>query len=101
MAKDGRQILEGVICYLPPLVLILLFVQKRTKFVTAHMKQGLMLLILAVVAGVLKGSFFLAPLGFVLDFFILLCMIMGIVKVVQKKKWEIPVMGKYAAEWDF
>jgi len=102
MAKklSGQELLEGVICYLPPLVLIMLFVKKRTAFITSHMKQGLIVLILAVISGLMKGSFFLMPVGFLLDFLLLLCILMGIVKVLQGKTWEIPVVGKYARQWD-
>ncbi len=89
----------ALLSYLGLLVLVPLLAAKGDEFAQFHAKQGLTLLITAVIAmfvGVVPIiGWILAP------FITLACLILaivGIVNVLGKKKKELPIIGKYAKQ---
>jgi fumarate reductase subunit D len=98
MAKvTGEQKLFGVLSYLGILVLIPLLVKKDDNFVHFHAKQGLVFLIVWVIVWVVT---MIPVLGWVIGPFLslgmLIVMLIAIVQVLMGKKWEMPVLCKYA-----
>ncbi|MFQ5621374.1 MAG: DUF4870 domain-containing protein [Candidatus Nanoarchaeia archaeon] len=91
--------LYGVLCYLGPLVLIPLVLQTKSKFVKGHMNQGLMLLLVEVLAGALTSMLIFILVGSLLNLFALICSVVGIYKVLNNKKWKVPFLGATAAKW--
>ena len=106
----------GILSYLSILCLIPLFTKKDDDFVYFHAKQGLVLfgleivvyVISRIIVGVLIGSivgwgmlsiwsliFNLINLG------LLVLSILGIINVVQNKKKELPLIGKFARNLKF
>ena len=96
----GDEKLLGVLSYLGILVLVPLLLRTESAFVKAHMKQGLMLLLVSVVNSFLAALVITLPLVLLIAFAVLICSIMGIVKVLQGQTWEVPVVGKYASDWN-
>ncbi len=87
----------AILSYLGLLVLVPLLVAKGDEFVQFHAKQGLTLLIAAII-GTFVGvvpiiGWILSP--FIMLFFFVLA-IMGIINVLKKERKELPVIGKYA-----
>lgn len=101
----------GVLSYLSILCLVPLFVKKDDEFIYFHAKQGLVLFIAEIawyilnriILGIFLGSIFtwgflslwglintLVNLGF------LVLAILGIINVIQDKKKELPLIGKFA-----
>ncbi len=92
----------ALLSYLGLLVLVPLLAAKGDSFAQFHAKQGLTLLITAVIAmfvGVVPIiGWILAP------FITLACLVLaiiGIVNVLAKKKKELPLIGKYAKQLKF
>jgi len=106
----------GILSYLSILCLIPLFTKKDDDFIYFHAKQGLVLfgfeivvyVIYRIIVGMLIGSivgwgmlsiwsliFNLVDLG------LLVLSIMGIINVVQNKKKELPLIGKFARNLKF
>jgi len=98
MAKvSGEQKGFSVLAYLGLLVLIPLLVKKDDDYIHFHTKQGLVLLIMWVIIGLigwlpLVGRWLSEVLGFALAIVVLI----AIVQVLMGKKWEIPVVCTYA-----
>ncbi len=90
----------ALLSYLGLLVLVPLLAAKGDDFAQFHAKQGLTLLIAAVI-GMFVGV--VPIIGWMLAPFIsLACIILailGIVNVVKKQKKELPVIGKYAKQF--
>ncbi len=89
----------AVLCYLGILVVIPLLTEaKHDSFVKFHIKQGLVLLIAGVIAGVVGmipflGWFLLGP---ILWMVCLILAIMGIVNAVGGHEKALPLIGQYA-----
>ncbi len=98
--KAGDEKLLGILSYLGILVLVPLLMRSESAFVKAHMKQGLMLLLVSVVNSFLASLVITLPLVLLVALAVLICSIVGIVKVIQGQTWEVPVVGKYAADWN-
>jgi len=84
--------------YVPILGLIPLLVKKDDDFVHFHAKQGLILFILWIIIFVIaKIPFYIgAVVAPLLTLAELITIIIALVKVSQGKKWEIPVVYRYA-----
>lgn len=86
--------------YLGILWLIPLLTMKENTFAKFHVKQGIMLTILWVASTVLAV---IPIIGWLADLviwvFAIIMMVMGIVNSLNGKYWEMPILGKWAADW--
>lgn len=111
---DSKDIEEnkamGVLAYLSILVLIPLLAAPKSKFARYHTNQGLILLILEIITGVLQGflhfmftavvdipiiNIIFSIIFYLIDIVYLLLIILGIVNVVQGKAKQLPIIGKF------
>ena len=97
---SGNDTLMALLCYLGVLVLIPALMRPKSAFVRAHMKQGLMLFVGWVISWGLAATFVLMMLIPLWNFVLVICSIVGIVKVLQGKTWKLPLVGEIADRWD-
>jgi len=88
----------GIIAY------ILFFVPlltdaKNDPFVKYHVKQGLMVFLIALVAFIISPMIYLV--AWVINLFVLVMVILGIINVVNDKKEPLPLIGQYAEKFKF
>lgn len=82
----------AVLCYFGILVLIpFLTDAKNDPFVKFHIKQGLILLIAGVIAGVVSWIPFV---GWILGIFVFVLFIIGIVNAASGKEARLPIIGQ-------
>lgn len=87
--------LVAAMSYLGILVLIpLLFVSKDDPFVKFHAKQGLVILIGFVIAGV--GAGWIPFLGSLVWLVLAIASIVGLIQALQGKWWKVPFIGDLA-----
>ncbi|MBQ3656332.1 MAG: hypothetical protein II956_05730 [Bacteroidales bacterium] len=90
---------KGYLCYLGILILVpLLTVKKeaRDEFIDCHIKQGMGLLIVEVLATFIRslvGSGAIAMLFSLISLFCVILAIMGLVNVSKKKIAKLPLFG--------
>ncbi len=93
----SNQMLFGILAYIGILVIIPFLMAKDDTFVRFHIKQGLVLccgwLILWVVGSML---WMLLPIIWLVNLFLLVLAIIGIVNVVQHKEAPLPLVGHFA-----
>jgi len=87
----------GVLCYLGILVLIPLLTEaKDDPFVKFHIKQGLVLLIFAVIINVVLVipvlGWIIGAVGWIITVYL---MIVGIINVVNGEEKQLPILGQY------
>lgn len=95
----------SILAYLSWLVLIPLFVARKSKFARFHCNQGIVLAVAGllvsvvhVVVSVLTLGLLEGILGFVFGIIEVICVVLsvlGIVNVVTGKAKELPIVGKY------
>ena len=88
----------AILSYIGILVLIPIFAAKNSKFARFHANQGLILLIVAILVNIVGRIFDKIHLGFigwVLDVFVFVFAILGIINAAQGKAKELPFIGKY------
>ncbi|MBR3286090.1 MAG: zinc ribbon domain-containing protein [Bacteroidales bacterium] len=85
----------AILAYLGILVLIPLFAAKDSKFARFHTNQGLLLLLVAILCGVISRIPVIGFLGSILGFISGIFAIIGIVYAIQGKAKELPLIGKY------
>ncbi|MBQ3824333.1 MAG: DUF4870 domain-containing protein [Clostridia bacterium] len=90
----------AVLAYLGILVLIPIFAAKDSKFARFHSNQGLVLLIVGIIASIAGGILALIPyvgwlFSAVISIGIFVLAILGIVNAVQGKAKELPIIGKF------
>ena len=101
-SSGGDNKLMAILCYFGILVLIpLLTDAKNDAFVKFHIKQGLILLIAYIVVGVL----YVIPvlgwiLGSILYVVLFILFIMGIINASSGKQEPLPIIGKWAENWN-
>jgi len=101
-SSGGDNKVMAILCYFGILLLIpLLTDAKNDPFVKFHIKQGLILLIAYIVIGVV----YVIPvlgwiLGSILYVFLFVLFIMGIVNASSGKQVALPVIGKWAENWN-
>ncbi|MBT6691589.1 hypothetical protein HOB10_04625 [Candidatus Parcubacteria bacterium] len=76
----------GIICFVP------LLLKKRSKFAQFHAKQGLLLLIIEVVAWLIPF------IGWFLMMIAIIYSVLGIINAMDGKYWKMPYLGKYTAK---
>ena len=93
-SSGQKNIGMAVLCYLGILVLVPLLTEaKNDPFVKFHIKQGLVLLILDVIASIVAWIPFI---GWILWLLIFILWIIGIVNAAGGKQTPLPVIGQYA-----
>ncbi len=81
-----------------------LLAAKDSKFAKEHAKQGLVLLIVAIIVMILGsvipiiGWFLIGPLGSIA---VAIIALIAIIKTLQGEFWEIPWVGKYRHSFKF
>lgn len=76
---------------------------KDSKFAKFHANQGLILLIIGVVAGIIVGILGIIPLigilfkiiGWLVEVVTFALMVIGMVNAYQGKAWKFPVIGEF------
>ena len=88
----------GVLCYLGFLVLIPLFTEaKNDTFVAFHIRQGLVLFVIEIVAWFLAEFIFPFLLLYqIINLCVVILSIIGIINVAQGEKKELPMVGQLA-----
>lgn len=76
---------------------------QKSPFVKYHVKQGLLLLIAAVIVSVARSFFVFIPIigwliSAALTLIILIAMIVGLINALNKKKQPMPIIGTYAEQ---
>lgn len=96
--KKEQANIMAIISYIGILCLVPLFLTKeKDEFVKFHAKQGLVLFIGEAATWIIFGIVpFLWSLANLVGIFWLVLSIIGIINVVNKKKQEIPLVGKFA-----
>ena len=94
----------AVIAYILFFVPLLTGDAKKDSFVKYHVKQGLVLFLLAVliqVVGMIIPFYFWYTINQLLGLCVLVLLILGIVNVVNGKEVPLPVIGKFADVFKF
>ncbi|MGM0439150.1 MAG: DUF4870 domain-containing protein [Patescibacteria group bacterium] len=89
--EEGNQNAIAIFSYLGIFLIIPFLVDKDNPFVNYHIKQGLVLLIFAILVG------WIPVIGWIAS---LILAILGIVNVLNGEKKELPLIGKYASKFD-
>ena len=109
-SAEGTEInhstIMGVLCYLGPLVLVPYFTDRSDPFIKFHIKQGFVLLGLAILSFLISSflpflfifAIILIPLLLLYNLFLLVLVIIGIVNVVKKAQKPLPLVGGFAAK---
>lgn len=92
----------ALLAYLWILVLIPLLLKKDSEFCRFHVKQGLVLFLASLGVMILGmvpilGWLIILPFGWLA---ITILSVLGIINVLQGKRWEMPYIGKYAEKID-
>ena len=87
--------LMAVLAYFGILVLIPLFAAKESKFARFHVNQGLILLICCVVSLVISKIPGVRFIAVILNIFIFVLAVIGIINAVKGETKELPLVGKY------
>jgi len=96
----------AILCYIWILVIVpLLTDAKNDAFVKFHIKQGLVLLIAWIIAGVANMVLAVIPvIGWLLMMVVwvglFIIWIMGIINAVNGQEKELPIIGKYGAKFN-
>lgn len=101
-SEGSNKTLMGILSYIGPLVVIPFLMSKDDPFVKFHIKQGLVVFCISLVAWILGSmmySFYMIINVINLATFVL--SIMGIVHVVQKNEKELPLVGGFAKYFTF
>lgn len=102
---DDKEKMLGAISYLGPLCIVSFLMANNSKFVLFHAKQGLILLLVAVIARILIGMIFPYMGGWslmsILNILILILAVAGIVKAIQGEMWKMPVISLIAEKLNF
>jgi uncharacterized membrane protein len=92
-----KNTLMAVLAYLGILVVIPYIVAKNDPFVKFHIKQGVILFVIEVASWLFISLLpFLAPLLFIVNIFILVFIIIGIVNAVNGREKMLPWVGHLA-----
>ena len=92
-AAAGKNIGMGVLCYLGILVLVpLLTDSKNDPFVKFHIKQGIVLLVVGIIAGFVSWIPFI---GWILGLALFVLWVIGLVNVLGGKEVKLPVIGQF------
>ncbi len=103
---DGNKAM-AILAYIGPLVLIPIFAAKDSKFARYHANQGLLLLIISVLYGIISGIisfvalaiswrlFFISGIFGFISLVLVVPLVLGIVNAASGKAKELPIIGKF------
>lgn len=98
---DTNTLIMAALSYAGPLLLIPLLMMREQSFVKFHLRQGIVLFAVYLVAYVVMGMFvftmILWPLFNIIGLAVLALMIYGVVNVVKKQETPLPVLGSLAS----
>ena len=100
----GKNTTMAVIAYILFFVPLLTGDAKKDPFVKYHVKQGLVLFLLAVlinVIGWIIPFYFWYSISWILSLGVLVLLILGIVNAVNGKQEPLPLVGKFADVFKF
>lgn len=92
-SPHGRELKLAALSYMFVLVFIPYFAPKKSKFVSFHARQGLMLFVIQVLAGLVSWFPFFGQALVLLLFFV---SIVGIIKALNGVWWEIPFIFEWS-----
>ncbi|MFA6896654.1 MAG: DUF4870 domain-containing protein [Candidatus Paceibacterota bacterium] len=100
--KKENKTLMGILAYIGPLVIVSYLVAKDDPFVKFHIKQGLVLIVIELIAWVLSSMFwrFFMFMNLV-NLAVLIFAIIGILNVTQGKEKELPLIGQFSKYFSF
>ena len=100
--KKENKTLMGILAYIGPLVIVSYLVAKDDPFVKFHIKQGLVLIVIELIAWVL-GSMFWRFFMFInlVNLAVLVFAIIGIINVTQGQEKELPLVGQFSRYFSF
>lgn len=88
----------SALSYVGPLVIIPFLTHRENPYVLFHIKQGLVLLALALIIHVSTFFlFFLLPFIMLINLGLFILSIIGIINALQSKEKEVPLVGKFAS----
>jgi len=96
--KEGK--LTAIFSYIPFLCFIPLLSNSKDRFTRNHGKQGLLLLMIEVIALVFLIDFFSHIFWLLVLFLCLVFAIVGILKVLLGKYWKIPYIGNIFEKYE-
>lgn len=100
----GKNTTMAIIAYIIFFVPLLTGDAKKDPFVKYHVKQGLVLFLLAViinVIGMIIPFYFWYSISWILSLGVLVLLILGIVNAAGGKQEPLPVIGKFADVFKF
>jgi uncharacterized membrane protein len=105
MEKETKKQDENImsaIGYIWLLFLIPLLLKKNSEFCQHHAKQGMLLFVFSLAVMILGGVpvlgwLIITPIGWII---ILILTVVGFVNALSGKKWDMPVLGKWAKKID-
>ena len=100
----GKNTTMAIIAYIIFFVPLLTGDAKKDPFVKYHVKQGLVLFLLAVlinVVGMIIPFYFWYSISWILSLGVLVLLILGIVNAAGGKQEPLPVIGKFADVFKF
>lgn len=99
--KSDNQTSMGILAYIGILVIIPILTEKENKFVKFHVKQGLVLSAIEIVAYIITSMLsMLAPFMMIVQLGALAFSIIGIMNVVNVKEVELPIIGQFSKYFD-
>ena len=94
---SGKNIGMAVLCYIWILVLIpLLTDAKNDPFVKFHIKQGIVLLIVSIIAGAIS---WIPVVGWVLGVGVFIIWLIGLVNAASGKEVPLPIIGQFGEKF--
>ncbi len=93
--------LMGILAYMGPLVIISYITAKEVPFVKFHIKQGLVLLVLEIIiwiSGMIMYQLWMV--WQIINFFVIILAILGIINASQGKEKNLPLVGSYAKHFN-
>ncbi len=103
---DGNKTM-AILAYIGPLVFIPIFAAKDSKFARYHANQGLLLLIISVLYGIISGIisfvalaiswrlFFISGIFGFISLVLVVPLVLGIINAASGKAKELPIIGKF------
>ncbi|KKR43411.1 MAG: hypothetical protein UU10_C0004G0019 [Parcubacteria group bacterium GW2011_GWF1_40_6] len=102
LSKKDNKTIMGILSYLGPLVIVSYLAAKDDPFVKFHIKQGLVLIVIEIIAWLISSMFwrFFMFMNFV-NFAVLVFAVIGILNVTQGKEKELPLIGQFSRYFSF
>ncbi len=91
------QKLLAVISYIGVLSLLSMILVRENEYVRSHVRQGVALFVAEIICTLILVIPFIGwIIGFIGWILCILFSVLGLIKVIKDRKWQIPVLGKLA-----